>query len=108
MSTLQSAGSIDPGYIKKRLEELTGKNEQNGSDIREVETLNQRLELWEDQLKKTSELLSNNEEAMTKVEETTAAIAALHTGADFAATDLETSMKQLQELAQRAQIYNKE
>ncbi len=108
VSTLQSAGSIDPGYIKKRLQELTKKSHQKESDIKEIETLNKRLALWEEQLKKTSELLSDNEEAMTKMEETTAAIASIQTGSGFAATDLETAMKQLQELAQRAQIYNKQ
>ncbi|MFH1153222.1 MAG: hypothetical protein V1793_05355 [Pseudomonadota bacterium] len=107
VSTLQSVSSIDLDYINTKLGSLSDRNHRNASDQKEIESLTKRLQLWQEQIRKVNELLSDNEDAMTRMEETTAAIAELKTGETFAATDLETAMGQLQELAQRAKIYNK-
>ena len=95
-------------YVKKNLRELSGKKNHSPSDMKEIEALKKRLRLWKEQIQKVDDLLSINEEAMTKMEEATAAIASLNTGGAFASTNFETAMEQLQEMAQRAQIYNKQ
>jgi len=106
VAMLQSAGSIDPDYIHDRLKQLAEIKQLTEADRRESEALNKRLKLREEQLEKVSHLLTNNEEAMTKMEETTAAIASMQTDGSFATTDFETAITQLQELAKSAHIYN--
>jgi hypothetical protein len=106
-STLKSASSIDLLYIQKKIEELSRRPLESEADNKELESLQKRLSLWEEQVKRVNELLSMNEEAMTRMEEVSSAISALNTGSKFASTDLETAMEHLQELAKRAPIYNK-
>ncbi|MBU0680276.1 MAG: hypothetical protein KKD73_02530 [Proteobacteria bacterium] len=106
-SSLHSAGSIDPEYIGNRLKSLAQKGELSPADVKEKNTLTKRLELRRQQFEKVNTLLTNNEEAMTKLEETTAAIAEMQTSGKFAQTDYETAISQLQEMAERARTYNK-
>lgn len=106
-STLISASSIDLSYIKKRMNELSTRPSKSEADKKENDALQKRLSLWEEQVKRVDELLSMNEEAMTRMEEASSAISALNTGSKFASTDLESAMEQLQELAKRAPVYNK-
>ena len=61
----------------------------------------------DEQLDKVNQLLTNNEEAMTALEEATAAIAAMHTGGKFSDADYESAIAQLQEIAGRAYLYNR-
>lgn len=107
VTLLKSAGSIDTGYINKRISQMRARSAFSDAEQKELDALNKRLELRQEQLGMVNDLLSNNEEAMTKMEETTAAIATMKTDGSFASTDFETAITQLQELAQRAQIYNK-
>ena len=104
---LKSAGSIDTEYVNKRISKMRNRSGSSDAEKKELDALNKRLELRQEQLGKVNDLLSNNEEAMTKMEETTAAIAAMKTDGSLASTDFETAITELQELAQRAQIYNK-
>ncbi|MBN1905630.1 MAG: hypothetical protein JW927_11080 [Deltaproteobacteria bacterium] len=106
VNILQSAGSIDPEYINNRIKKLSVNHKNSTSERKELDALNKRLELRDEQFQKVETYLSNNEEAMTRMEETTAAIAMMRTEGNLAATDFETAIKQLHELAQRAQIYN--
>jgi hypothetical protein len=106
-STLKSASSIDLSYISKKIKELSKKSSKTDADTKEIDALRKRLSLWEEQVRRVGELLSMNEEAMTRMEEASSAISALDTGSKFASTDLETAMEQLQELAKRAPVYNK-
>lgn len=104
---LKSAGSIDTDYINRRISGMKAGGSFSEAEQKELDALNKRLELRRKQLGKVNDLLSNNEEAMTKMEETTAAIAAMKTDGGFASTDFETAITELQELAERAEIYNK-
>lgn len=106
INILQSAGSIDPLYINSRIKQLKENNKNSEADKKELEALNKRLKLRDDQFQQVETFLSNNEEAMTRMEETTAAIALMKTDGNLAVTDFETAISQLHELAQRAQIYN--
>ncbi|WP_321493443.1 hypothetical protein [uncultured Desulfobacter sp.] len=106
-ATLKSLSSIDLSYIRQKLDELSEKTEKKAADLTEIEALQKRLSLWEEQIGLANDLLAKNEEAMTKMEETTFAVSSLKTGSAFGETDLESAMAQLQELARQAPIYNK-
>lgn len=105
---LQSLGSIDPVYIDTRLEQLQKIGSDSDSGRKETETLQKRLVLMNGQLEKIKMLLTHNEEAMTTLEETTAAIAAMKTGGKPASIDYESAIEQLQEIAEKAYLYNKQ
>ncbi len=103
---LKSAGSIQPGYIKKRLNDIGRKKEKSAEDIQQAESLQQRLDLWESQLLEVNRLLAKNEEAMTEMEVISAAIAKWRTDRRFGSTDFETAITRLNELARQAYEYN--
>ncbi len=107
-AVLQSLGSIDPKYISERFRQLEKEGSKSKADIKEVETLRKRFTVMEEQLDKVNHLLTNNEEAMTALEETTAAIAAMKTGGRFTDADYESAIEQLQEIAGKAYLYNRQ
>ncbi|WP_446011720.1 hypothetical protein [Candidatus Electrothrix sp.] len=98
---LQSVATIDPDYIAQRLAELERLTTPDPADEREYATLKKRQELMEEQLKQVNNLLTDNEESMTIMNQTIATVAQMQTGGDLASMDLETAMENLQELAQR-------
>ena len=101
---LQSAATIDPDYIARRLAELELERlaTPDPADEREYATLKKRLDLMEQQLKQVNSLLTDNEESMTIMNQTIATVAQMRTGGDLASMDLETAMENLQELANRS------
>lgn len=103
---LQSIKEIDLDYIAKRLDNLKEKEELDPSDIEEQATLSNRLALRERQLDKVNELLTRNEEALTVMDETSAAIAQVPSGDKKSKQALQSAMKELAELADRAQHYH--
>lgn len=105
-SILKSASSIDLAYIRENLGKLAAKNNLSSSEKKECQAMEKRLTLWDSQIRKVEDLLAGNEEAMTRLEEATEAIAGLSTGTAFSVTDLETAMGQLQSLARNADRYN--
>jgi len=107
-ATLKSMSSIDLSYIRQKLDDLSGRPEKESADLKEMQALQKRLTLWEEQIRLANDLLARNEEAMTKMEETTFAVSSLNTGSLFGEIDLESAMAQLQELARQAPIYNKQ
>ena len=104
-TTLKAVEVIDAGYIRKRLEELKNRDLSTAEIKSEMNTLNERLMLFDKQHKKVQTLLSQNEEAMTKIDVTIAAITDMRTEDDTATIDIETAMNELQRLANRAQDY---
>lgn len=107
VTILQSLESIDPEYIGLRLSQLNTINKLTTADQKERETLLKRLQLRKDQLEKVNQLLTSNEEAMTTLEETTAAIASMDTSGKLTEMEYDTAIEQLQEIVARAHIYNK-
>jgi hypothetical protein len=103
VSLLESVGGIDLAYIDKRLASLEVMTSE--ADRKERETLLRRSRLRCAQLERVNELLTANEEAMTTLEETVAAVTAMSTDATFAAGDFETAIEQLQQVAARAQHF---
>nr|MDJ0788577.1 hypothetical protein [Myxococcota bacterium] len=100
----RAARAIDLDYIEKRLDQIESDGIQE-SEEREVETLEGRRQLRAEQERRVEEILSLNEAAMTKLDATSAAIAAVRTQTSQAALDLETAMSELEILAERAPKY---
>jgi len=106
VDTLSGIRTIDVAYIGRRKEELERVGKPSETQRRELETLQDRLVLRQNQLDKVHRWQAQNEQAMTQMDQTMAAIAAMTTVHGHAATDLETAMRELQTLAARASEYS--
>lgn len=106
VSTLKSASSINMDYIQDRFDELARRKQRTEDDIKEEEALKKRLQIREEQIRKVNRLLTLNEEAMTEMENISAAVADWQTDGRFADTDFESAITRLQELAAHAHEYN--
>jgi hypothetical protein len=105
VSLLQSVSGIDLDYLEKRLRQLDKLTGLSEADRKERDTLLRRRQLLSGQLEQINELLAVNEEAMTAIQETAAAVAAMSAGRPLAKGDLETAIAQLQQVAARAKHY---
>jgi dsDNA-binding SOS-regulon protein len=104
--TLASIQAIDEDYVRSRILDLKRIREPSASKTQELESLQARLSLKDAQRAKVDQWLAQNEQAMTQIDSTMAAIAALDTVRGHATTDLETAMRELAELARRAPDYS--
>ncbi len=105
VALLQSVETIDPEYIDARYKELQALNKVTEADEREFEALQKRLDLRTNQTKQVNSLLTENEESMTIMDETIAAIADLQTSKGLGENDLQTAMDHLKEIAGRTKLY---
>jgi len=103
--TLESVRAIDERYIGRRILELERKRELPPAQQQELDSLRQRAALSRQQQEKAALWLAQNEQAMTQMDLTMAAIAAMDTVRGHAGTDMETAMRELAELARRAPQY---
>ena len=99
---LESIQAIDPGFIKRRLFELSSDAIHNAT---EISSLKDREALYAQQMGEADKLLALNEGAMTKIDTTTAALSNITTRRGHAAVDMETAMQELERMANRAQDY---
>lgn len=106
VSLIQSAEAIDPEYIASRIKDVQSLKKVTEADEREYEALRKRLELRENQLQQVNTLLTENEESMTVMDETIAAIADIQTGKGLADSDLQSAMTHLKEIAGRTKLFN--
>ncbi|NNG01953.1 MAG: hypothetical protein HKM93_21380 [Desulfobacteraceae bacterium] len=105
-STLKSAGSIRPDYVREGLAKIDAVAQPSEEQLAQRQTLQERLDLWEAQLKKSGALLAANESAMTELEKISAAVADWQTDGKFADTGFESAIARLHELAEQAHEYN--
>lgn len=104
---LKSIRSIDTnGYIKSRLKELKKLPNLTPADQEEEKTLNRRKEIYDQKFEEVNILLTRNEEAMTEMDATSSNLASVKTSESLSTVDIETAMKELGELAKRAQMYS--
>lgn len=103
---LKSIKAIDIEYIRQRTVALGQLSEATEADKKEVETLQNRIELRKKQLDKVNILLTKNEEAMTALDITAAAISETRTSKGRASKDFQSAMDELQRLANQAKNYN--
>lgn len=103
---LKSIRTIDEDYLEERMGSLKAMKKLSETDEKELEALDERKKLRQDQLQKIDDLLTHNEEALTDLDQTTTSLAAVQTVQGRAKVDLESAMKELEELAQRSQKYS--
>jgi hypothetical protein len=107
IGTLASVQTIDPSHIDARIEEILADGIVTEAESTEQETLNQRKLLRESQTQKVGLLMAQNEQAMTHLDLTAAALAEMKTRAGQATMDMESAMAELQNLAARSSKYNR-
>lgn len=106
-NTLKAIRTIDLDYIEERLQVLSQLQQPTEADRREQDTLQNRLDLRKKQIQKVNILLTDNEEAMTALDHTAAAISETKTVKGRANADFESAMNELQRLANQAKRYNR-
>jgi len=102
---LTSVSTIDPDYINSRLAELHESGNSSETLNREIESLEQRRLLLDQQTSKVSDLIAQNEAAMTALANTATALADAKTTRGRASMDAEEAMAELEQLATRAGKY---
>ena len=100
---LHGIQTIDPDYIQNRLQELG----HSGGAAVEIASLRQRLGLRETMLERARQMAADNETAMTTLDLTTVRLAGIQTTREEASMDMETAMRELTELANRAKAYDR-
>ena len=99
----ESISTIDEQYIERRLAELDADDSDVESADRERATLERRRELRSTQRRRIAQLLAQNESALTALNRTTTALAAVPIGKR--PEDADAAMDALEELADRAAKY---
>lgn len=100
--------SIDLNYINNRLSELNKENSENMSIKKEIDALSRSIKSYEDQQEKVKKMISDNELALTQMDEATISISEIQRSKDRKSqTDMENSMKALAEMAQRSYLYSR-
>ena len=102
---LKTVRAIDFKHIEERLDSLKKMDKLAETDRLELETLEKRMTLRQTQMDKINALLTVNERAMTEIDQTTAAIAAVRTTQGRATTDMESALTELEQLAKRSSKY---
>ena len=100
----ESLGSIDTGYIKRRIAELDRNGAASESAQRERESLEQRTSLRDSQMDRIERLLAQNEAAMTTLDRTTSSLAEVPVGSR--PEDADDAMAALDDLAARARMFD--
>ncbi len=102
---LRSVSTIDAGYLRKHLADLERERQRSDDHERELKALRDRGALLEDTNRRVSQLMAQNESAMTVIDQTSSALAATRTAKGHATLDAETAMAELEQLARRAGKY---
>ena len=105
---LNGLRAIDLDQIRAQVRMLKRKEAPSDAEARELETLESRLEIREQELERIRELLSTNEQALTTLTLAGAALTTLKTEDGRTALDADTAMRELEELAGRAERYSLE
>jgi hypothetical protein len=98
--------TIDIDQIRAQVRQLKRADAPDDAQVKELQTLEHRLQLREDELASLRELLSTNEQSMTTLTMAGTALTKLQTSANRTALDADTAMRELEELAERAQNYS--
>jgi hypothetical protein len=107
VGALSSIKTIDLRHIDNRIGDIHADGVVTPAEETEKDSLNLRRDLHRRQLDKVADLVAQNERAMTRLDYTAAAIADMKTRSGQASMDMETAMKELQGLIERAPNYNR-
>jgi len=102
VSRLHSAGAIEPGYYHERVTALKRQKSLAAADKEELRTIEERMKLRASQLDAVNTLLTFNENAITEFDRVNAAIAEVKGVKAQTSVDLDSAMRELESLAQRA------
>jgi hypothetical protein len=102
VSRMQSAGAIEPGYFSERVSALKRQKTLAPADKEEMRTIEERMKLRESQLDAVNTMLTFNENAITEFDRVNAAIAEVKGAKAQTSVDLDSAMRELESLAQRA------
>lgn len=102
VSRLAAARAIEPGYYEERVRALKRQQALAPADREELRTLEERMKLRQGQLDAVNTLLTFNENAITEFDRVNAAIAEVKGVKAQTSVDLDSAMKELEALAQRA------
>jgi hypothetical protein len=100
---LSSIASIDLFYIEERLKSLSQQLQLDPTDHDEIQTLKTRKKVRQQQMDQVNILLTYNEQALTQLAVTNAAIADMKGVGGRSNTDLNSALQDLEILAKRAQ-----
>ena len=106
IAALKSANSIDPEELQQRIKKFGKLKVLTGADREEKEALEERVEIWEKHMERVDCLLAKNEKAITAMEGISARISEWQTDQHFAASDIESVITELHDLAQYAHKLN--
>lgn len=107
VGALASVQTIDPHVIQERIREIHTDGVVTDTEATEKESLSQRRALRENQHEKVAKLIAQNEQALTQLDLTAAALAEMKTRSGQASMDMETAMAELQDLIEKAPKYNR-
>lgn len=107
VGALASVQTIDSHHIETRIKEIHSDGIVTEAEATEEETLNQRKLLRQSQTGKVEKLMAQNEQAMTQLDLTAAALAEMNTHAGQATMNMESAMTELQDLIARSSEYNR-
>lgn len=99
---LRSASAIDPQYNDERVNALKHQKTLAAADGEELRTLKERMALRDTQLDTVNTLLTFNENAITEFDRVNAAIAGIKGVKSQTSVDLDSAMRELETLSERA------
>lgn len=105
--TRRALATIDPDYIRDRLQALASDGIQSAAQDAETRSLRERQALHDQQSEQIHHWLAENDAAMTRINLAMASIAKLDTHATKANMRLDDAMRELQALAERAPSYSR-
>ena len=91
---------------EQRMQVLKRLKDPQEADRNEFKTLEERVQLLSEQLERANQLLTQNEIAITKMDKLNVALATVKTGAEAAALDLNSAIRDMEDLAKRVHHYN--
>jgi hypothetical protein len=103
--SLRSVSTIDRQVLDGRLADLRGDARAGPASQREIETLEQRRLMLDHQVSKVTDLLVQNETAMTALDHAATALANARMGKGHASVELDQALQDLDQLARRATKY---
>jgi hypothetical protein len=104
-SIREGLNAINVSHIQRRVDHIVRDGKVDADETQEMDALSRRRALMLQQRQQITQLLAQNEAAMTKLDEVMAAIAALNLGDRRASMDIEQAMLELEELARRSTDY---
>ena len=108
ITALKTLESIDLKYITERLKSIKDEDENNMAVKKEKDALTRSLNSYDLQKNKITELIAENESALTQMDEATIAISEINRSQEKEARiDMENSMKALADMAQRSKLYSR-